>query len=75
MKTQLIASMMGLALLTAMSGAIADQSRASGKSEDAKKEICFRTHAKLMDKPALVDRETCWRAHAYVMERDLKVVR
>ncbi len=75
MKTRLITSMMGLALLAAMSGAIADQSRASGKSEDAKKEICFRTHARLMDKPALANREMCWRAHAYVMERKLNVVR
>lgn len=75
MKTRLIAPAMGLALLAAMGGVAADQTRTSGKSEDAKKEICFRTHAKLMDKPALVDRETCWRAHAYVMERELKIVR
>lgn len=75
MKTRLMASMMGLALLAAMSVAIADQSRASGKSEDAKKEICFRTHARLMDKPALANRDTCWRAHAYVMEREQKAAR
>lgn len=75
MKTRLIASVTGLALLAAMGGVAADRARTSAKSEDTKKEICFRAHAKLMDKPALVNRDMCWHAHAYVMERELKVTR
>lgn len=75
MKTRLIASMMGLALLTATSVALADQTGSSGKSEDAKKEICYRTHARLMGKPAMANPDTCWRAHAYMMERKLNIVR
>lgn len=35
----------------------------------AKKEECFRTHARLMDKPAVKNERTCWQAHAYLMQR------
>lgn len=37
--------------------------------DTAKKEICFRIHGKLMDKPALMNIHDCWRVHGYLMGR------
>jgi hypothetical protein len=36
---------------------------------DAELQACYRTHAQLLQKPALRNLITCWRVHGYLMQR------
>jgi hypothetical protein len=49
--------------------AIASTGVYAAQGDDVKKALCFKMHAKLMDKPALMNLNDCWRAHAYLMDR------
>ncbi len=35
----------------------------------AKKALCFKTHGKLMQKPALMNANDCWRVHGYLSDK------
>ncbi len=69
MKTpfHIIASIAAALFAVMSAGAYAAQDKQSGN--DAKKEVCFKMHAKLMSKPALMNINDCWRVHAYLMDR------
>ncbi len=57
-----------IAILTAISAVMVLPAYAERDAAlTARKEACFRAHAKLMDKPALKNVESCWRAHAYLI--------
>jgi len=57
-----------LAIGTAgVSAATAPEKRAGGTANE--KALCFETHGKLMNKPALTNPDACWRVHAYRMNR------
>lgn len=58
-----------IALLVAVLSVGAYAAQDPKSSEQAKKEECFKLHAKLLSKPALMNINNCWRVHAYLMDR------
>jgi hypothetical protein len=69
-RTITIASIAALLLAAGTVSVVAATSQDKKAAEDqAKKEVCFRAHGKLMSKPALMNPNDCWRAHGYLMER------
>ncbi len=49
--------------------ALAASAAYAASGSDADKQACFKLHAKLMAKPALMNLDDCWRAHSYLMNR------
>lgn len=58
-----------LVLVGVVAGAVTAASLAATSTTDqARMEKCFRTHGKLMSKPAVTNIYDCWRAHGHLSE-------